>query len=350
MNKKIYLFTLLTLTILFFSTSSSNAYPDDAWYHNSEIVMPPSTPVIIFPVQGGAVFTDDFNHARSGGRVHEANDLMAPKMTPILAARGGTIVTAPIIEPSYGYIISIAGDDGFKYNYLHINNDTPGTDDGNGGLAYAYAPGISRGVTVTQGQVIAYVGDSGNAEDTAPHLHFEIISPDGTAINPYPYLVAALNISDYNIAAIQAASPNINFDRGLTVQAGVEVYCSPGALIRTPSVSSIYYCGADGKRYVFPNAQTYATWYSDFSGVTTISLEEMGMIMLGGNVTYRPGVKLVKIQTDPRVYAVNKNGTLRLMITPAIADKYYGANWNKQVEDIPDAFFTNYKIGASINN
>ncbi len=72
--------------------------------------------------------------------------------------------------------------------------------------------------------------------------------------------------------------------------------------------------------------------------------------MLGGNVTYRPGAKLVKIQTDPRVYAVDSNGTLRLMITPAIAEKYYGTNWNKKVEDIPDAFFTNYKIGDSINN
>lgn len=220
MNKKIYLFTLLTLTILFFSTSNTQAYPDDAWYQNSEIVMPPSTPVIIFPVEGGAVFTDDFGDARSGGKVHEAIDLMAPKMTPILAARGGTIVSASLTEPSYGYMISIAGDDGFKYNYLHINNDTPGTDDGNGGLVHAYAPGISRGVTVTQGQVIAYVGDSGNAEDTAPHLHFEIKSHDGTAINPYPYLIAALNLSSYNIDAILAASPNINFDRGLTVKAG----------------------------------------------------------------------------------------------------------------------------------
>lgn len=350
MNKKIYFFTLLSLTVLLFSTNKTEAYPDDSWYQNEPALTPSSTPSIIFPVEGGAIFSDDYGDARSGGRLHEANDLMAPKMTPILAARGGTITSASLTEPSYGYMISIAGDDGYKYNYLHINNDTPGTDDGNGGLANAYAPGISRGVTVTQGQVIAYVGDSGNAEDTAPHLHFEIRLPDGSAINPFPYLNAALNLSSYNIDAILAASPNINFDRGLTVQAGVEVYCSPGALIRTPSVSSVYYCGADGKRYVFPNAQTYATWYSDFSGVTTISLEQMGKIMLGGNVTYRPGVKLVKIQTDPRVYAVDINGTLRLMITPAIAEKYYGANWNKQVEDIPDAFFTNYKIGTSINN
>lgn len=311
---------------------------------------PPAPLTLFFPFRGGAVFSDDFGDARSGGRFHEANDLMAPKMTPILAARGGTVISTPLTEPSYGYILSIAGDDGYKYNYLHINNDTPGTDDNNGGPLYAYAPGISRGVKVKQGQIIAWVGDSGNAESTAPHLHFEIRLPDDSAINPFPYLQAALELYGYNINSVQAASPTINHDRGLSVQPGADLNCNPGSLIRTPSVSSVYYCGADGKRYVFPNAQTYATWYEDFSSVITISLEEMGKIMLGGNVTYRPGVKLVKIQSDPRVYAVDSNGTLRLMITPAIAEKYYGTDWNKKVEDIPDAFFTNYKIGDSINN
>ncbi len=341
MLKKIYFYLLIVLV-------ASILPLDKIWAYSN--LTPSSTPIIIFPVQGGAVFSDDFGDARSGGRFHEANDLMAPKMTPILAARGGTVIYAPFTEPSYGYTLSIAGDDGYKYNYLHINNDTPGSDDNKGGSLYAYAPEVSQGVKVKQGQIIAWVGDSGNAESTASHLHFEIRLPDDTAINPFPYLQTALNISSYNIAAVLAASPNINFDRGLTVQSGLTVYCSPGDLIRTPSVSSVYYCGADGRRYVFPNAQTYATWYEDFSTVSVISLEEMSKIMLGGNVTYRPGIKLVKIQTDPHVYAVDINGRLRLMTTPAIAEKYYGADWNKKVEDIPDAFFTNYKIGDSINS
>ena len=76
----------------------------------------------------------------------------------------------------------------------------------------------------------------------------------------------------------------------------------------------------------------------------------MSNIPLGGNVTYRPGIKLVKIQTDSKVYAVSPGGTLRLMITPAVAAKYYGATWAKNVADIPDAFFTNYKIGNPVTN
>ena len=56
----------------------------------------------------------------------------------------------------------------------------------------------------------------------------------------------------------------------------------------------------------------------------------------------------MKIQTDDRVYAVDRNGTLRWIATPAIAAKYYGASWAKNVEDIPDVFFIDYKIGNPV--
>lgn len=335
---------LCSLAILF--PMVSKAYPYE--YQTNET--PTSSPSIIFPVKEVVNFSDDFGNARSGDRLHEANDLMAPKMTPILAAKGGRIISAPTTEPSYGYNLSILGDDGYTYNYLHINNDTPGTDDGLGGILNAYAPGISRGVTVTQGQHIAYVGDSGNAESTAPHLHFEIRLPDNTAINPYPYLNAALNISSYNPQKATTDSPNINYDKGLSIGSETNNVCEAGSLIKTESNSSVYYCGADGKRYVFPNLQTYSTWYEDFSTVKTISSANLAKISLGGNVTYRPGVKLVKITTDPRVYAVDLQGTLRLLITPQIAEKYYGVDWTKKVEDVPDVFFFDYKIGDSITS
>ncbi|MFA5184411.1 MAG: M23 family metallopeptidase [Patescibacteria group bacterium] len=356
MKNRHVLYILIAFSFLIPSLADAQYYPldgqpysDYGWYNAPSITIS-GPPDIVFPVQGIVNFSDDFGDGRSGGRVHEGNDLMAPKMTPIVAARGGRIISASLTEPSYGYMISIAGDDGYKYNYLHINNDTPGTDDGQGGLLYAYAPGINQGTTIVQGQHIAWVGDSGNAEETSPHLHFEIRLTDGSAINPYQYLNAALKIYTYDPTTATAASPTINSDKGLIVNPATTLYCTPGSLIRIPALSSVYYCGSDGKRYVFPNAQTYATWYKDFSTVQTITPEDMGKIPLGGNVTYRPGIKLVKITTDPRVYAVDRNGTLRLMITPAIAAKYYGANWAKQVEDVPDTFFTNYQIGKSVTN
>lgn len=348
MYKRLVLFALISLLLGVPFLSSAQYYSGHDW-HDSVTITPSGPPEIVFPVQGGAIFSDDFGDGRSGGRLHEGNDLMAPKMTLIVAARGGRVVSAAMTEPSYGYLVSIAGDDGYRYNYLHINNDTPGNDDDLGGPQYAYAPGIQSGVEVIAGQHIAWVGDSGNAEAGSSHLHFEIRLPDGSAISPYPYLNAALKIYSYDVATAKAASPTINADKEITA-AKSTTYCASGSLIRTPLISSVYYCGADGKRYVFPNAQAYTTWYSDFSSVQTISAEDLSQIPLGGNVTYRPGVKLVKIQTDSRVYAVDPGGTLRLMITPAVAAKYYGASWAKNVEDISDIFFMNYKIGDSVTN
>ncbi|MCX6740477.1 MAG: hypothetical protein NTZ49_04590 [Candidatus Parcubacteria bacterium] len=121
-----------------------------------------------------------------------------------------------------------------------------------------------------------------------------------------------------------------------------------GDLIKA-SGAAVYYYAADGKRYVFPNEKTYKTWYPDFSTVKTITDAELAAIPIGGNVTMRPGVKLGKITTDPKVYAIAANGTLRWVTTAAIAECLYGATWGTKVDDISDAFFVNYTIGAPIN-
>jgi hypothetical protein len=124
---------------------------------------------------------------------------------------------------------------------------------------------------------------------------------------------------------------------------------SPGDLIKGPN-ATVYYYGQNGKRYVFPTPNTYFTWYSDFSGVKTLTASELADLPLGGNATYRPGVKLVKITTDPRVYAVASHGTLRWIETETAARTLYGADWNKKVDDVPDAFFISYSMGPSIKN
>jgi hypothetical protein len=121
-----------------------------------------------------------------------------------------------------------------------------------------------------------------------------------------------------------------------------------GDLIKA-SQPAVYYYGSNGKRYVFPNEKTYKTWYQDFSTVKTITDEELAAITIGGNATYRPGVKMVKIQTDPKVYAVAAGGVLRWVKTEALAISLFGADWNVKIDDVPDAFFINYTVGAEIN-
>jgi hypothetical protein len=190
------------------------------------------------------------------------------------------------------------------------------------------------------------MGDSGNAENIASHLHFEIHQPDGSPIDPYPSLVAARYPGTYSPEEAKAASPNINVDKGLVTVSGTQ--CVSGSLIKPAASSAVYYCGADGKRYVFPNDRVYFSWYADFKTVTTVSDAQLASISLGGLVTYRPGVKMVKIESLPNVYAVEKGGTLRWIKTPAIAANLYGDTWNKKVDDISDAFFGSYKIGDPI--
>lgn len=162
---------------------------------------------LTFPTDPGVTFIDDYDNGRSGGRVHKATDLMGEKLMPIYAAVGGEVTWAPGAdgegEPSYGFMLTIAGTDGREYNYVHLNNDTPGTDDGSGGPEHAFAAGIGRGAVVERGQLIGWMGDSGNAEGTAPHLHFSIVDPDvsdpyGTNyVNPYFTLIDASERGDF---------------------------------------------------------------------------------------------------------------------------------------------------------
>ncbi len=79
-------------------------------------------------------------------------------------------------------------DDGWETQYLHMTNDTPGTDNGKG---WGIAPGIVPGARVEAGRLLGWVGDSGNAEKTPPHLHFELIDPDGVHANSFESLLLA---------------------------------------------------------------------------------------------------------------------------------------------------------------
>lgn len=125
---------------------------------------------------------------------------------------------------------------------------------------------------------------------------------------------------------------------------------TPGELIKGTTLSTLYYYGMDGKRYTFPNEKTYFTWYSDFSSVKTVSDSELSMIPLGGNVMYRPGSRWVKIQTDNKTYAVTPQGQLRWIETEAVAQGLCGSSWNTMIDDVPDVYFPDYQVGASLTS
>ena len=131
-----------------------------------------------FPVEGFAreKLTDTFDHARSG-HVHEAADILAPRNTPVRAVEAGTIARL-LTNPSGGITIyQLDPSERFVYYYAHLER---------------YADGLKEGQTVGRGQVIGYVGTTGNAPRSTPHLHFAIFRVvdqtqwwSGAPINPY---------------------------------------------------------------------------------------------------------------------------------------------------------------------
>lgn len=141
-----------------------------------------------------------------------------------------------------------------------------------------------------------------------------------------------------------------------------EIWTGPletGDLIRGTG-PAVYFLAGSGRRWLFPNETTFYAWYPDFTAVRRISELRLNMISIGGNVTFRAGTWLAKITTDPKVYAISRCGELHWLETEAVAFALYGPFWNmgemviipqenvRRTRDVPDAFFTNYVVGASI--
>ncbi|MCG9894528.1 MAG: M23 family metallopeptidase, partial [Fimbriimonadaceae bacterium] len=139
---------------------------------------------IVFPVLGGRLRRDTFNQHRGRYR-HTGQDIPARKMTPILAPFSGRINMK--VESFWIY-----SDDGIRCLGTHLNDDTPGTNDGQGGRDFMFAPNLRPGDRVVAGQFIGYLGDSGNA--TGPHLHFELHDSRGV-LNPLRSLLGAVRLS-----------------------------------------------------------------------------------------------------------------------------------------------------------
>ena len=128
----------------------------------------------VCPVQGPHVVTNSFGDPRSGGRIHQGIDIMASRGTPLAAVVDGTILRMNSSTLG-GISLYLRGGDGTEFFYTHLNG---------------YA-GISQGSRIPAGTTIAYVGSTGNASASSPHLHFEIHPGGGRAIDPYPTVKAA---------------------------------------------------------------------------------------------------------------------------------------------------------------
>jgi len=151
---------------------------------------PPASPAsaaeapagLLLPVQGilPSQLRDTFTDARSEGRVHDAIDIMADAGTPVLAVADGTVEKLFDSERGGLTIYQFEPSGHWCYYYAHLQR---------------YADGLAEKQVIKRGEVIGYVGSTGNASADAPHLHFEVhvLGPEkqwwkGESINPYPLL------------------------------------------------------------------------------------------------------------------------------------------------------------------
>jgi peptidoglycan LD-endopeptidase LytH len=134
---------------------------------------------LVVPVQGiqPGELLNTFDDSRSAGRVHEAIDIIAPRNTPVVAVEGGRI--AKLFTSDLGGLTIYQFDPTEKYSYYYAHLER-------------YAPGIQEGAQVSPGQVIGYVGTTGNAGKDNPHLHFAVFKLDekknwweGEPVNPF---------------------------------------------------------------------------------------------------------------------------------------------------------------------
>src|SRR3954469_18782244 len=153
-----------------------------------------SVPRLVFPVIGAVTYSDDFGAPRAGG-AHQGNDILADKKAPAIAVEPGK-VKFWTTSASAGCMLYLYGDSGTTYLYIHLNNDLTMRNDNRGKCVpgVSYARGLKDGARVQAAQMIGYVGDSGDANGVASHLHFEVHPGGGAAVSPFPYLQSAQHL------------------------------------------------------------------------------------------------------------------------------------------------------------
>lgn len=192
-----------------------------------------------WPLAGEAHIGSPFGADRDGGaRKHMGNDIAAPKLMPVLAVADGVITRVVRDRGISGSYAVIEHNDGWQSYYIHLNNDLYRTDDGRG---IGVRPDLAVGTPVARGELIGWVGDSGNAEGTVPHLHFELRNPEGDAVDPRPSLLAAY--AEAELAQPQPAWPYAD-DDGNPAEAAAALLLTKGVLLACDE-SAVNFCPDD---------------------------------------------------------------------------------------------------------
>jgi hypothetical protein len=235
----------------------------------------------------------------------------------------------------------------------------PGSSNGKLAITSGTISGLNAGIIASKDAVIA-PGNSGgaglDAENNliglATRILLREVSPGVEEVVDYE-LVDIRAIEDWlNTFGMNAADQYVTHADPTRYQAPTTFVVSSNlscSLLARSTINSTVYClKNDGTRSVFPNDAVYYSWFSDFSGVQTLQPKELEPYRVNANVTMRPGT-LIKIQTDPKTYLVTDTvGTIRWIETEERARQLFGEGWAGFVRDVPDTFFSGYRVGAPI--
>jgi hypothetical protein len=182
---------------------------------------------LAFPVGGNEYrIADNFGDCRDGcARIHEGVDIMAAKGTEVYAAADG-VATWVSTSQENCCRLQIEHGDGWATRYIHLNNDTKNSDGSysDDDQGWGIADGIVDGTPIEKGQLIGWVGDSGNAKGVASHLHFEL-RKDGEAIDANAYLLKAAGVVVYQFGDTVDSTHRENIEK--LYQSGITKGCNP---------------------------------------------------------------------------------------------------------------------------
>ena len=188
---------LLVAALFGIAAGSAAAFPVDPGPPPPPPPSPPAPPhpkpkkTIVFPVLGESEFSNDYGAPRPQG-AHEGIDILAPRHAYALAAEAGR-VRFYTGSGRAGCMLYLDGKSGTTYYYIHLNNDLGAGNDNRGGCksGVTFPKDLKTGQRVKAGQLVGFVGDSGDANGIHPHLHFEVHPHGGRSTNPYKRLLNA---------------------------------------------------------------------------------------------------------------------------------------------------------------
>jgi len=307
-------------------------------------------------------------------RMHQALIATALLLLPTSVAYAATDVYADAVAATWGSVYqsenAIGAPDGIHADFLdtdvYVTLDLGESERGVGDLLL-YTELMQSGA-IWQ---VDFLDDDQNVMQTASGYvpnYTATVTVDYVGDAPYRYVrVWSVEDERYNLDAVEVTAtetmeseepaPEMPVEEPAEEEVPTEeTSLERGLLVKlvddgdpsTAMDAAVYVLDGEGKRHAFPNETVFSSWYADYEALAYIDPENLASYQLGENVTVRPGTHLVKITTDPKVYAVEPGSILRWVSSEQIAEQLYGTDWADRVIDVADTFFNDYEIGEPI--